>query len=555
MATLHYTSGDNINAQGQFTPAQAGFNLADVSSVDQVNALPAGVKGLVWLDQGDGVTQSFIDAVKPYIGNPNVYGFFLKDEPDPTGQWNTLVTAANLKAESDWIHANVPGAKTFITMMNMGSSDNPSFANTYTPENTHIDYFGIDPYPVRSGSSAVDYSMIDKAVAAAKAAGIPEANIVPVFQTFGGGNWVTDQGGQYVMPTAAQEQQMLDHWASVVPNPAFDYAYAWGSQNGDVALENSQALQNVFLLHNTSTTTTGSTSTGSTTPVDTSSSTPTTPVDTSNSGTSTDTTSSNDPSTTPTTSQPTTTAPTTDTSSSGHNHHHTASSSQTTDGSTSSGSGGGHHHHSSAATTSVSAAADTASSSVTDTASVDTSTTTDSTSSADTSTAPTTSQPTTTAPTTDVSSSGHNHHHKLDFSQLTDGNTSSGGGHHHHGSAATASVSAATDTASSSVVDTASVDTSTAAVTTDPTTTAPATDVGNSGHNHHRLDFSHLTDGNKFSWVGHHNQAPASPAATAAATAATDTTSSDVTDATLAPHLDLASLHNNHHVDHHSWHW
>ncbi len=48
---------------------------------------------------------------------------------------------------------------------------------------------------------------------------------------------------------------MLDHWASVVPNPAFDYAYAWGSQNGDVALENSQALQNVFLQHNTSTTT------------------------------------------------------------------------------------------------------------------------------------------------------------------------------------------------------------------------------------------------------------------------------------------------------------
>jgi hypothetical protein len=117
-------------------------------------------------------------------------------------------------------------------------------------------------------------------------------------------------------------------------------------------------------------------------------------------------------------------------------------------------------------------------------------------------------------------------------------------------------VSAATDTASSSVVDTASVDTSTAATTTEPTTTAPATDVGNSGHNHHhRLDFSHLTDGNKFSWVGHHNQASASPAPTAAATAATDTASSDVTDATLAPHLDLASLHNNHHVDHHSWHW
>lgn len=233
-------------------PAQAGFNLADVSSVDEVNSLPSGVKGLVWLDQGDGVTQSFIDAVKPYIGNPNVYGFFLKDEPDPTGQWGTLVSAENLKAESDWIHANVPGAKTFITMMNMGSSDNPTFANTYTPENTHIDLFGIDPYPVRSDASTVDYNMIDKSVAAAVASGIPVDKIVPVFQTFGGGNWVDDSGGHYVMPTAAQEQQMLTHWASAVPNAAFDYAYAWGSQNGDQALEGSSALQQVFLQHNTS---------------------------------------------------------------------------------------------------------------------------------------------------------------------------------------------------------------------------------------------------------------------------------------------------------------
>ncbi|WP_192855938.1 calcium-binding protein [Tardiphaga robiniae] len=479
MATLHYASGDNIDSQGNFTPAQAGFNLADVSSVDQLNALPAGVKGLVWLDQGDGVTQSFIDAVKPYIGNPNVYGFFLKDEPDPTGQWNTLVTAANLKAESDWIHANVPGAKTFITMMNMGSSDNPSFANTYTPENTHIDLFGIDPYPVRSDSGTVDYSMIDKAVAAAEAAGIPHASIVPVFQTFGGGNWVTDSGGHYVMPTAAQEQQMLDHWAAAVPNPAFDYAYAWGSQNGDQALESSPALQNVFLQHNTSgnTTTTGSTpsdgstlpveppSDSTTTPVDTSSGSPTTPVDTSNDGS----TSPSNPSTPPVVSQPATTDPTT-------------------------------------------------------------------------------------SPDTDVGNSRHDHHHRLDFSHLTDGNTSSWGGHHHRGSAsqtASEAVSTATDTASTPPV-------ASQPATADPTT-SPDTDVGNSRHDHHhRLDFSHLTDGSTSSWGGHHHHGSAVAAAIAAVNTATDTIASGISDATLAPYLDQISLHGSHHsnhADHHSWHW
>lgn len=261
--TLHYAAGGGIDSNGQYSAGTAGFNLADVQSVDQLNALPAGTKGLVWLDQGNGVTQSFIDAVTPYIGNSKLEGFYLKDEPDPTGKYGTLVTADNLKAESDWIHAHVPGASTFITMMNMGSSANPDFTNTYNPTNTHIDYFGIDPYPVRSGSGAVDYNMIDKAVAAAEQSGIPADKIVPVYQTFGGGGWATDDGGKYVMPTAQQEQTMLDHWAKLVPAPHFDYAYAWNSQNGDTALSSSAELQQVFLAHNTAGGTATSGSTGS----------------------------------------------------------------------------------------------------------------------------------------------------------------------------------------------------------------------------------------------------------------------------------------------------
>ena len=296
MATLHYAAGGGIDSQGNFAPAQAGFNLADVTYVDQLNALPNGVQGLVWLDQYNGVTQDFIHAVTPFIGNPNLYGFYLVDEPDPTGQWGVQASAADLKAESDWIHSHVPGAKTFTVLMNMGTSDNPDYTNTYTPENTHIDLFGLDWYPVWSDHLTVDYSTIDKYVAAATAAGIPVDQIVPVYQAFGGGNWATETGSQIVMPTAAQEQQMIDHWASLVPNPAFDYAYTWGSQNGDVALESSPALQQVFLQHNTSGSTTpadgtsGSTppvadTSGSTTPADSTSGSTTPVVDTSGSTT------------------------------------------------------------------------------------------------------------------------------------------------------------------------------------------------------------------------------------------------------------------------------
>jgi len=70
LATLHYAAGNNIDAQGNYTPAHAGLNLADVTYVDQLNALPDGVQGLVWFDQSNGVTQDFIDEVTPFIGNP-----------------------------------------------------------------------------------------------------------------------------------------------------------------------------------------------------------------------------------------------------------------------------------------------------------------------------------------------------------------------------------------------------------------------------------------------------------------------------------------------------
>lgn len=249
MATLHYASGGSATEV-----ATAGFNLVDVQSVEQLNELPDGMKGLVWLNEAEGVTSSFIDKVTPFIGNPKLFGFFLVDEPDPTGQWGTYATAADLKAESDYIHANVPGAKTFITTMNMGSSADPDFSNTFNPANTGIDLYGVSAYPVRTGEDTVDYSQIDKAVAAAEEAGIPVGKIVPTYQTFGGGAWMTDTGGKYVMPTAAQLETMLEHWAAAVPSPVFDYAYAWGSQQGDVALESSSQLQAVSREHNLSTT-------------------------------------------------------------------------------------------------------------------------------------------------------------------------------------------------------------------------------------------------------------------------------------------------------------
>jgi hypothetical protein len=242
---LHYAPNGNI-VNGTYAPGADGFNLADVSSVAALNALPSGVEGLVWLGMGNGADAAFQNTVSQYAHNSKLYGFYLVDEPDPTGQYGPLVTAANLKAESDWIHQNVPGAETFIVLMNLGTPTNPSYANTYNPANTGIDLFGLDPYPIRPQFGGANYSVIPAAVNAAEAAGIPLSRIVPVYQAFGGGGY-----SSYTLPTASQEQQILATWGAAVPAPAFDYAYSWGSQSGDTALVNSADLQPVFAAHNT----------------------------------------------------------------------------------------------------------------------------------------------------------------------------------------------------------------------------------------------------------------------------------------------------------------
>ena len=149
---FHLAANGNFGARSQYLPGKAGFNLADVNSVAQLNSLPPGVKGLVWVGQCSGVDAKFIATVKPYIGNPKLFGYYLMDDPDPRsiayyGMRKNYCPPSNLKAQSEWIHGHVPGAKTFILPMNMGSRQSPTYENTYNPASSGVDLYGIDPYP------------------------------------------------------------------------------------------------------------------------------------------------------------------------------------------------------------------------------------------------------------------------------------------------------------------------------------------------------------------------------------------------------------------------
>jgi hypothetical protein len=244
----HLTANGNLSSSGTYLPAAAGFNLADVSSDGDTSTLPRGVKALAYIGLCSGADATFTSTVRPFIGDPKIYGFYLVDEPDPSS-----CAAANLKAEADWIHAHDPGTVTFIVMQNMGATSDPTFQNTYNPASTDVDLYGLDPYPCRTElNNSCEYSWIGLAVAAAERSGIPLADIVPVYQAFGGGSWEDDGGGKYLMPSASQVSQLLATWGRLVPSPAFDYAYSWGNQNGDTSLSDSPADQAVFRAHNTS---------------------------------------------------------------------------------------------------------------------------------------------------------------------------------------------------------------------------------------------------------------------------------------------------------------
>jgi hypothetical protein len=235
---LHYTANSN-SATGTFTAANAiGFNVADVSSVADLNALPAGTYGLVWLGLCNGADSNFISAVTPFKGNGKLFGFYLMDEPSIAGG----CPAANLMAESDYVHANLPGAKTFIIEENNNSPLAPQI--DYYPGNSHLDLYGLDPYPcqpvsVTGFSVNCNYAVINAAVTEALSLGIPLAQIVPVYQAFGGEPEGAAPNGGYsswYVPTQSETVAMLATWATVVPSPVFDYAYSWGQQASDYSL-------------------------------------------------------------------------------------------------------------------------------------------------------------------------------------------------------------------------------------------------------------------------------------------------------------------------------
>jgi hypothetical protein len=72
-SNLLYTSGGSLQSDGSYPAGLLGYNLADVSSIAQLDALPTGVLGLAYLDMTNGVDAAFMQAVDQYIGDARLW--------------------------------------------------------------------------------------------------------------------------------------------------------------------------------------------------------------------------------------------------------------------------------------------------------------------------------------------------------------------------------------------------------------------------------------------------------------------------------------------------
>ena len=237
---LHYTAGSDTSA---FT--ECGFTLADVNAdAAALDGLPAGVLGLVWVGDNpeEGASDAWKASVSSVCAHPKTWGYYIADEPLPT------LPIAALRARATYVHSACPHAETFIVLDNDGTDAQPEFR--FTPANTGISLFGIDPYPFKA--DIVNLTIINTSVYGAIDVGIPKEKLVPVYQAFGGGNQPScPTGGCWVMPSVSQSEAMLQVWDSLLPAPVFDMVYAWGVQLNDTSLKiGSSALRSLYAMRN-----------------------------------------------------------------------------------------------------------------------------------------------------------------------------------------------------------------------------------------------------------------------------------------------------------------
>ncbi|MFL5966427.1 MAG: metallophosphoesterase [Gaiellaceae bacterium] len=200
--------------------AAAGWNLIDVSSKDEADALPAGTRGLMWLGDYDNTSCSWErsdDEVRNALAgtarDPKIYGFLFSDEADP---FACPRAPAEHRARSRLIHAVAPRKLTVVLI------DSNSGAQTLAQiplwKGT-ADRIALDPYPCYR-EKACDFAWMRTVVKRANAA---KLRYWGTAQAFADDNWR--------WPTAAEERRILTIWSASRAGALMTFAWTWHGNN------------------------------------------------------------------------------------------------------------------------------------------------------------------------------------------------------------------------------------------------------------------------------------------------------------------------------------
>jgi len=211
-----------------------GYNLIDVSTVSEADAVPAGTKAQVWLYDYDNTTCSwekddtYIKNIVSQLANdPKVAGFYFSNEPDP---FACPTAPQQHKQRNALIKSLAPNKYTLIGIDTNWRAHFDAYGSMWVGT---ADYVNYNPYICYVGKSTCDFAWLDHVLATAQS--LPQPYFMAL-QAFA-------EGTEWRWPTASEETQMLNRLKDSSLTGLRGYlTFSWNWQN-DPLLNHPDVLQ------------------------------------------------------------------------------------------------------------------------------------------------------------------------------------------------------------------------------------------------------------------------------------------------------------------------
>ena len=201
-----------------------GYNLIDVTSKDEADAVAPGTQAQVWLFDYDNRTctweknDTYIrDVVSSMANDPHVAGFYFSNEPDP---FACPTAPQQHKGRNALIHSLAP---TKYTLIGIDANWRDHFDRYGSMWVGTADYVNYNPYICYEwNTSTCDFAWLDHVLQTAQSLPQPYFIALQAFREKGEWRW----------PTAAEEAQMLNRLKDPTLTGLRGYlTFSWNWQN------------------------------------------------------------------------------------------------------------------------------------------------------------------------------------------------------------------------------------------------------------------------------------------------------------------------------------